>query len=239
MQRRDLLGGSVALSLAVLSSSFAQRVAAQAAEPLANPPKPLPRRDRVRVAFMLGDNTNVIDMAGPWEVFQDVMLDGNHEPFELFTVAPTDKPVRMTGGLEINPRYSIKNAPQPHVIVVPAQRSTDASREWLRSASEQTDVTMSVCTGAFQLARVGLLKGLAATTHHEFWDKFNEEFPDIELRRGLRFVDSGRVATAGGLTSGIDMALHIVSRYFGVDAAARTAQYMEYSSDAWRDSNKA
>jgi transcriptional regulator GlxA family with amidase domain len=234
MERRDLLGGSIALSLAVLSSSLVRSGVALAAET----PQTLPRRERVRVAFMLGDNANVIDTAGPWEVFQDVMLDEHHHPFELFTVAPTDKPLRMTGGLEVNPSYSIKNAPQPHVIVVPAHRSTDASREWLSSASQQTDVTMSVCTGAFQLARAGLLKGLPATTHHEFWESFNKEFPDIELRRGLRFVDSGRIATAGGLTSGIDMALHIVSRYFGTDAAARTARYMEYSSEAWRDPDR-
>jgi transcriptional regulator GlxA family with amidase domain len=93
---------------------------------------------------------------------------------------------------------------------------------------------MSVCTGAFQLARAGLLKGIPATTHHEFFDNFAREFPDIELRRGLRFVDSGRIATAGGLTSGIDMALHVVTRYFGHDVAQTTADYMEYTSDAWR-----
>jgi transcriptional regulator GlxA family with amidase domain len=244
MKRRNVLGGSIAVSLAVLSSSFLRRGKAQAAESpgadtlSADLRAALPRRERVRVAFMLGDNANVIDTAGPWEVFQDTMLEGHHDPFELFTVAPTDQPLKMTGGLEVNPHYSIENAPQPHVIVVPAHRATDASRDWLRSASRQTDVTMSVCTGAFQLARAGLLKGMAATTHHEFWDKFNEEFPEIELRRGLRFVDSGRIATAGGLTSGIDMALHIVSRYFGTDTAAATARYMEYTGDAWRDPNK-
>jgi transcriptional regulator GlxA family with amidase domain len=93
---------------------------------------------------------------------------------------------------------------------------------------------MSVCTGAFQLARAGLLAGIAATTHHDFWDKFAKEFPDIELKRGVRFVDSGRIATAGGLTSGIDMALHVVERYYGVDVAETTARYMEHTSDAWR-----
>ena len=93
---------------------------------------------------------------------------------------------------------------------------------------------MSVCTGAFQLARAGLLEGIPATTHHDYFEDFAKEFPHIELRRGLRFVDSGRIATAGGLTSGIDMALHIVSRYFGVEAAEATATYMEYASDAWR-----
>lgn len=229
MQRRDLLGGSLALSVALLSPTLARQGSAADADA----PKALPRRERIRVAFMLGDHANVIDTAGPWEVFQDVTVDGD-EPFELFTVAPTDKPLRMTGGLEVRPRYSVKNAPAPHVIVVPAHRSTGESREWLRNASQRTDVTMSVCTGAFQLARAGLLKGLAATTHHDFFDSFNKEFPDIELRRGLRFVDSGRIATAGGLTSGIDMALHIVARYFGTEVAAATATYMEYTSDAWR-----
>ena len=129
---------------------------------------------------------------------------------------------------------SLCQASAPSLSAVPAHKSTAESRDWLARASAGTDVTVSVCTGAFQLARAGLLKGIPATTHHDFFDSFAKEFPDIELRRGLRFVDSGRIATAGGLTSGIDMALHVVARYFGVEAAARTAEYMEYTSDAWR-----
>jgi transcriptional regulator GlxA family with amidase domain len=221
MNRRNLLAGGAAVAV------FAAAGAWQA----------LPKRERVKVAFMLGDGANVIDTAGPWEVFQDVMLEGvagHGHPFELYTVAPSDGLLRMTGGLQVKPHYSIANAPQPNVIVVPAHRSTDGSRDWLRRASAGTDVTMSVCTGAFQLARAGLLRGIPAATHHDYWDAFAKEFPDIELRRGLRFVDSGRIATAGGLTSGIDLALHIVQRYYGEAAAARTAAYMEYSSEAWR-----
>jgi transcriptional regulator GlxA family with amidase domain len=230
MQRRHFIGQAIAASIALFGSAFAPvRAGGQESLP------PMPKRKTVKVAFMLGDNSNVIDTAGPWEVFQDVMLHGEgHHPFELFTVAPDKEPLRMTGGLVVQPKYSIANAPQPNVIVVPAQKATDASRAWLREASAGTDVTMSVCTGAFQLARAGLLNGVAATTHHDFWDSFAKEFPDVELKRGLRFVDNGRIATAGGLTSGIDMALHVVARYFGVEAAAATATYMEYSSDAWR-----
>lgn len=194
----------------------------------------LPQRRRIRVAFLLGENANVIDTAGPWEVFQDTMLRNHHHPFRLYTVAPTREIVTMTGGLKVQPHYSVTDAPQPQVIVVPAQRTHQASLDWLAKASAGTDVTMSVCTGAFQLARAGLLGGLAATTHHQFWDAFAEEFPDIELRRGLRFVDSGRIATAGGLTSGIDMALHVVRRYFGAAVAEATERYMEHDSDAWR-----
>jgi transcriptional regulator GlxA family with amidase domain len=227
MQRRTFLSQSIGTAaLAIFAGS------AQAAQNASAGPKPLPRRKRIRVAFMFGEGTNVIDTAGPWEVFQDVSVNDS-EPFDLFTVGPTKDILTMTGGLQIKPHYSIKDAPQPHVIVVPAQGATDESRAWLRKAAAGTDMTMSVCTGAFQLARVGLLEGLAATTHHDFWDAFAKQFPKIELRRGLRFVDNGRIATAGGLTSGIDLALHVVSRYFGTDTAVATARYMEYSSASW------
>lgn len=230
MHRREFIGTTLAASVALFGTARSE--VAQPA-PLA----PLPKRIKVKVAFMLGEGANVIDTAGPWEVFQDtvVMVDGQHrDAFELYTVAPTEDLLRMTGGLTVKPAYSVRNAPQPHLIVIPAHKSTDESIAWLREASAGTDVTLSVCTGAFQLAKAGLLKGLPATTHHDFWDEFHAKYPDIELRRGLRFVDSGRIATAGGLTSGIDMALHIVSRYHGVETAAATAAYMEYTSDAWR-----
>jgi transcriptional regulator GlxA family with amidase domain len=93
---------------------------------------------------------------------------------------------------------------------------------------------MSVCTGAFQLARAGLLDGQRATTHHDFYDRFADEFPQVHLERGLRFVENRRIATAGGLTSGIDLALHTVERYFGRDVAQWTADYMEYTGTRWK-----
>jgi transcriptional regulator GlxA family with amidase domain len=228
MDRRRFVGSTLAASVALFNLRSA---AADAAGGLV----PLPKRRRVKVAFMLGGHANVIDTMGPWEVFQDAVTpEGDDTSFELYTVAPAEGLLEMTGGLQVQPKYTIANAPQPNVIVVPAQMSTAESRAWLRQASAGADLTMSVCTGAFQLARAGLLKGIPATTHHEFFDSFAKEFPDIELRRGLRFVDSGRIATAGGLTSGIDLALHVVARYHGVESAEATATYMEYTSQAWR-----
>jgi transcriptional regulator GlxA family with amidase domain len=202
----------------------------------------LPRRAQVKVAFMLGEGANVIDTIGPWEVFQDAMLGSGssmQHPFELYTVGRNLEPVTMTGGFRAIPNYSVANAPQPNVIVVPAHRMDPALQAWLKKSSASADVTMSVCTGAFKLAAAGLLQGFPATTHHDYWDSFAEQFPDIELRRGLRFVDSGRIATAGGLTSGIDMALHVVSRYYGDEAAEMTAVYMEHDGNGWRDGRRA
>jgi transcriptional regulator GlxA family with amidase domain len=99
--------------------------------------------------------------------------------------------------------------------------------------STSTDLIMSVCTGAFQLGRAGLLAGKSATTHHNFFEQFAKAFPDINLKRGVRFVEEERVSTAGGLSSGIDLALHVVERYFGRDVAQNTAGYMEYQGKGW------
>jgi transcriptional regulator GlxA family with amidase domain len=228
MNRRECLSAALGTAVAVFGAVLASET--------------LPRRKQIRVAFLLGESANVMDTAGPWEVFQDTVLEGtlmHSNPFEIYTVAPTTAMLRMTGGLQVVPHYDLASAPEPNVIVVPAQKSNEASLAWLKRASAGTDVTMSVCTGAFQLGRAGLLTGLKATTHHEFWDKFQGEFPDVALQRGLRFVDNGRIATAGGLTSGIDMALHVVARYFGDEVATATAGYMEHASDAWRTGKQA
>jgi len=104
---------------------------------------------------------------------------------------------------------------------------------WLRKVSPATDVTMSVCTGAFQLGKAGLLSGKSATTHHDYFEQFEKAFPDVSLKRGLRFVENEKISTAGGLSSGIDLALRVVDRYFGRDVAQATATYMEYQGKGW------
>jgi YHS domain-containing protein len=100
---------------------------------------------------------------------------------------------------------------------------------------------MSVCTGAFLLAKTGLLSGKGATTHHNGYRSFAIEFPDVQLKRGVRFVEDGNLASAGGLSSGIDLALRVVERYFGRDVATKTAYYMEYQGQGWMnpDTNEA
>jgi transcriptional regulator GlxA family with amidase domain len=188
--------------------------------------------EAVPVAFVVGEHVNVIDTAGPWEVFQDAVVPGtNGAPgFTMFTVGPSTAPLQATGGLTIVPAYDYRSAPPARVIVVPAHRSSDATLEFLRSRAERTDLIMSVCTGAFVLGRAGLLDGRTATTHHDFWDEFEQRFPKVTLQRGPRFVEHKQVATAGGLTSGIDLALRVVERYYGRETAVATAVYMEYES---------
>jgi len=201
-----------------------------------------PNKGQIPVAFLISDGAVVIDFCGPWEVFQDVMIPGSDEmPFRLYTVAETKKPIRTSGGMQIVPDYTIQDAPPPKLIVIPAQSAPSPSvLEWIRKASKTTDVTMSVCTGAFVLAKTGLLKGKSATTYHGAFERFAMQFPDVQLKRGARFVENENLATAGGLSSGIDLALRVVERYYGREVARKTAYNMEYQGQGWMnpDSNQ-
>lgn len=234
--RREFLAGAAAAatSFAVFTASKSARAAGAPSEP----PKLTPPSDgKINVAFAITGGANVMDIAGPWEVFADVMLgkeNGVHKmPFRLYTVSETREPLKIGGGMMVTANYTFEDVPPSQIIVVPAQIGSDKLHEWLRKASATSHVTMSVCTGAFQLGKAGLLDGKAATTHHEAFDKFASVYPKVELKRGLRFVDNGSIATAGGLTSGIDLALHIVDRYYGPEIAKATAEHMEYQSERW------
>jgi YHS domain-containing protein/putative intracellular protease/amidase len=206
-----------------------------------SPLKP-PAQGSIPVAFVVSDGAVVIDFSGPWEVFETVYVPGRREnPFQLYTVAATTKAIRASGGLKIIPDYTFETALPPKVVVIPAQNgSTPAMLDWIRDSSKNADVTMSVCTGAFVLASTGLLSGRSATTHHGAYKTLSTEFPDIRVKRGARFTEDGNVATAGGLSSGIDLALRVVERYFGRDVATKTAYQMEYQGQGWLnpDSNQ-
>jgi putative intracellular protease/amidase/YHS domain-containing protein len=203
-----------------------------------NPLKP-PAQGSISVAFVISEGAQMIDFAGPWEVFQDVMVPGRTDhPFRLYTVSESPSPIRASGGMKIVPEYTFENAPSPKVIVIPAQSPpSQATLEWIRKSTKSTDVTMSVCTGAFVLAKTGLLSGKGATTYHGAFVRFANDFPDIQLKRGARFVEDGNLATAGGLSSGIDLALRVVERYFGREVAQQTAYDLEYQGQGWMNSD--
>jgi len=231
MNRRDLFRASLMASSALVYGSKS----ASAAESVVNPLTP-PATGTIPVAFLISNGAVVIDFAGPWEVFQDVMLDDLRMPFHPYTVSASAKPIRASGGMQIVPDFTFANAPQPKVIVIPAQSDdSPVVLDWIRKSSQTADVTMSVCTGAFVLAKTGLLDGKSATTHHNSYKIFERQFPNIALKRGARFVETGNLASAGGLTSGMDLAMRVVERYFGREVAEQNAYYMEYQGDGWKD----
>jgi len=237
MERRKFLtmggamAGGVALTTLLANGNIQGRSIETIDEAMKLTP---PKTGKIPVAVLISHKATVIDFAGPWEVFQDAWTPDESGGFEPFTVAETLDPITASAGLKILPNYTFANAPLPKVVMMGAQAGrSPATFEWLKRVSETADVVMSVCTGAFILAKSGLIDGRSATTHHDFYDKFEKEFPKVKLKRDLRFVEEKKFSSAGGLTSGIDMALRIVDRYYGRKAAEKTAFYMEYRSRDW------
>lgn len=232
MKRRELLQltASMGFTAAVFGASGAS--CAEGDKPL-----PRPANGQIPVAFLLSNDAVVIDFAGPWEVFENVELSGpKPHPFQLFTVAESTAPIRASGGMKIVPEYTLANAPHPKIVVIPAQSEPSAAvLEWIRRTAKSADLVMSVCTGAFVLAKTGLLKGKSATTHHGAYAEFAMAFPDIVLERGARYVEVDNLASSGGLSSGIDLALRVVERYFGRSVAQATAANLEYQGLGWTD----
>jgi putative intracellular protease/amidase/YHS domain-containing protein len=248
--RRELLQGSAALGCiaaspvalaSIGSDSRQQNSSGTSGQAAAKPGRGAPAltppsTGKIPVAFLISDGAVVIDFCGPWEVFQDASPEDGKSGFELYTVAEKDRPIETSGGMKILPNYTFANAPRPRVIVIPAQNGdTEAMCEWIRDSAKTADLTMSVCTGAFVLAKTGLLSGKSATTHHYAYTELAMKFPDIHVKRGYRFVEEGNIASAGGLTSGMDLALRVVERYYGHDHAMHTALDMEYQGQGWMD----
>lgn len=185
-----------------------------------------------KVAILIYDGVELLDFAGPGEVFA-----ATGEPaFEVFTVAPTAGPVTSQGFLTLTPEHTFADSPWPEVLVVPGGNTRnlmndEATLAWVAKVAEKADLVLSVCTGAMVLARAGVLDGLEATTHSRAVDYLAEIAPQTTVVRDRRFVDNGRVITAAGVSAGIDAALYAVEKLVGPKTAGGTARYMEY---AWQ-----
>lgn len=189
---------------------------------------------RRNVAIFVFDEVEVLDFAGPFEVFAVADQLRDHAVFHVVTVAAAAGAVRARNGLRVVPDHSFADCPQPHILVVPGGWGTrallrnDVVIDWIQRSSLSSEVTMSVCTGSLLLARAGLLDGLRATTHHLAVDELRRLAPAAIVDPGARFHDNGRIVTAAGISAGIDCSLHLVGRLLGDSEAASTAAHMEY-----------
>lgn len=186
------------------------------------------------VAILLFNEIEVLDFAGPFEVFAVTSELSGHQLFDVVTVAPERKAIRARNGLSVNPDHGFADCPRPDILIVPGGFGTRALLDnppvldWIRAINATAEIVASVCTGSIVLGRAGLLDGLTATTHHECFDLLRQHAPHTTVVETGRFLDNGRILTAAGISAGIDMSLHLVSRLHGAAVAARTARYMEY-----------
>jgi len=193
-----------------------------------------------RTAIVIFDEVEVLDFAGPFEVFSVTGRRQKLEPFDVYTVAERLAPVAARNGLSVNPRYSFANCPPPDILVVPGgfgtrrEMKNPVMLEWVSRVAPTCKLVLSVCTGALVLGAAGLLDQREATTHFMAFDELRSVAPRALVREGSRIVDNGNVVLSAGVSAGIDMSLHVVARLLGTDVARETARYMEYEG-TWED----
>lgn len=189
----------------------------------------------MQVGIFIFDNVEVLDFAGPYEVFTCAtrVNQGKNPLFNVFTVGETLKPIHARAGLKIDPDFSLENHPEIDCLIIPggvvsAELNKKNVIEWIAKQSLNTKITASVCTGAFLLAAAGVLEGKSATTHWEDIADLRAMFPELSVQEGLRWVDEGATVSSAGISAGIDMSLHLIERLKNRDLALRTAKQLEF-----------
>ena len=196
---------------------------------------------KLSVGIFIFDDVEVLDFAGPFEVFSrtrtvagaDSRRTDDSAPFEVFTVARSRDAITAIGGLKVIPHFAWSDAPAIDILVVPGGFGTRAlltdaaALAWIRETAGTSRQVTSVCTGALLLAKIGLLQGKRATTHWAGLELLATIDPTIQVQRERRVVHDG-IFTSAGVSAGIDMSFSVVERICGRDVALETAHYIEY-----------
>jgi transcriptional regulator GlxA family with amidase domain len=201
-------------------------------------------RPTMHIGILVFDDMELLDMAGPYEVFSTAArVHGRSQPagcaplFTVSTLARDAAPVRARAGLRVQPDHGLHHHPPLHAAIVPggvvdAELQQPQTLAWIAAQRRSAPVLASVCTGALLLAQAGVLDSLAATTHWEDLAALQALRPAVQVRAGARWVDEDAVVTSAGITAGIDMCLHLVRRLHSHELAALTARQMDHD---WKD----
>ncbi|KMP36389.1 DJ-1/PfpI family protein [Bacillus albus] len=189
------------------------------------------------VGIFLFNDVEVLDFAGPFEVFSVTEVDAE-KPFKVYTVSQDGEMITARNGLKVKPDYSIENLPPVDILIIPGGKGVrenevknDIIINWVRQQMKEVKLMTSVCTGTLLLAKAGLLEGLQVTTHWASIQTLKKDFPNVEVMENVKFVDEGHIITSAGISAGINMSFHIVKNLLGVEIAEDTAKGMEYDID--------
>ncbi|MGQ0649884.1 MAG: DJ-1/PfpI family protein [Gemmatimonadaceae bacterium] len=192
------------------------------------------------LGILLFDDAEVLDFAGPFEVFSVCGRRSQLDPFHVVTVSERGQPITARNGFVVTPTHSFANCPPLDMVLVPGGFGTRREMrnpvvlEWVATRSRSCEFLLSVCTGSLVLGSAGLLDGRHTTTHHMAFPELRAAAPRAIVHEGIRIVDNGRLLCSSGVSAGIDMSLHLVGRLHGDDIARETARYMEYEG-RWDD----
>ncbi|CAM1344661.1 DJ-1/PfpI family protein [Tenacibaculum amylolyticum] len=187
------------------------------------------------VGIFIFDNAEVLDFAGPFEVFSVTSELNNYELFDVFTVAKTTAPIKAVNGLSVNPKFDFDNCPKIDILILAGGDGTNQAIKdetiikWIANTHKQTEITASICSGARFLAKIGVLDNNPYCTHHQVYDNLKELAPSGIPVKEKRFVQSNeKTFTSGGISAGIDLSFHIIKQLHGQEIIDKTAHYMEY-----------
>ncbi|WP_238916304.1 DJ-1/PfpI family protein [Clostridium sp. YIM B02555] len=192
--------------------------------------------EQKKIGILLFDEVEVLDFAGPFEVFSITTYIGcNEKPFKVSTVAQTKDLIKGRNGLKIQPDYDFRDAPQFDILIIPGGYGAEEIEihnpkiiNWIKNNMNHVDIMASVCTGAFLLAKAGLLDGKQATTHWMDIDRLKNEYNKVNVQRNVKFIDESPIITSGGISAGINMSFYIIKKLLGEEIANATAKRMEY-----------
>lgn len=191
----------------------------------------------INVGILLFNEVEVLDFAGPFEVFS-IAQRGNEKLFNVITISENGEIIRARNGLKIQPDTSFNHELNLDILIIPGGYGAEEIEiknkkviNWIKSQKEKVKIIASVCTGAFLLAESGLLDNKKATAHWMDISRLENDYPKINVIKNTRFVDESDIITSGGISSGINMSLHIITKLFGLQIAEITAKRMEYDID--------
>jgi len=186
------------------------------------------------LALLVFDEVEVLDFAGPFEVFSVTQWQSEMKPFQVSLVSEKPAPILARNGFSINPHYRLDDHPHADMILIPGGFGTRREMhnpvvlDWVRKQAQTAELVLSVCTGSLVLGAAGLLDGLPATTHHLRYDLLRQTAPKCLVQEHQRVVDAGKIITSVGIAAGIDLSFYVVAKLLGKAVAQETAEYMEY-----------
>lgn len=190
--------------------------------------------EKKNLAILIFDDVEVLDFAGPFEIFSVTNELNKDELLNVYTIALTKDPIHAKNGLKVIADYTLETCPKIDCLIIPGGSGTrkllinEPFLAWVTQTAPGCDHLLSICSGALVLAVTGMLNGLSATTHHQVFDELIELAPETQIVRNQRFVDNGKIITSAGVAAGMDMSLYMVAKLYGQKTAAKTAQYIEY-----------
>ena len=189
----------------------------------------------IQVGIFLFNEVEVLDFAGPFEVFSLAKSEGK-KLFHVSTISEKEKVITARNGLKVIPDFTFEDNKTFDILIIPGGYGAEHIEikkknvlSWINHQSKNVDILASVCTGAFLLAEIGLLDDKSATTHWLDIERLQTDYPLISVKENIKYVDEGKIITSAGISAGIEMSLYIVSRIFNKKIAEETAKQMEYN----------